>query len=91
LKASHDGKLTSDRESLRSGGSVCLGALSEGCALRAVRSVDVGGDCGPDSCLVAPARTPSRGSADEAESGEEVLNALHCEVERLYVAVTRVV
>jgi hypothetical protein len=26
---SDDGKLTSDRESLRCGGSVCLGALSE--------------------------------------------------------------
>ncbi len=35
------GKLTSDCEGLRSRSSVGLGALSEGCALRAVRSVDL--------------------------------------------------
>lgn len=35
------GKLTSDCEGLRSRSSVGLGSLSEGCALRAVRSVDL--------------------------------------------------
>jgi hypothetical protein len=35
-------RLTSDREGLRSRGSVCLGALSEGGLLGAVRSVDLG-------------------------------------------------
>jgi len=41
VKADLDGKLTSDGDGLRSRGSVCLGALSEGGGLWAVRSVDL--------------------------------------------------
>jgi hypothetical protein len=51
------------------------------------------GDGGPDSGFIAPARAPapSRGSANEADDGEERLNGLHCDDERLYSTVTRVV
>jgi hypothetical protein len=51
----------------------------------------ISSDGGPDGGLVAPARTPSRGSANEADDGEEGLNGLHFDAERLYSTVTRVV
>lgn len=73
-------RAVSDGQSLRGGGSVCLGALSEGGALRAVSGIHISGDSGIDSSLI-PAGSPSRGASDEeAESGE--LGSLH--VERLY-------
>lgn len=81
---------TGDGEGLRGSSSVCLGALSEGCGLRAESCVDISGYCGPDSGVVRPARAPCPSSGDEAEDGEDGLNGLHVDVERLYVAVTRV-
>jgi hypothetical protein len=52
----------------------------------------ISGYGGPDNCVVAVARYISGGgSADEAESGEEVLDVLHLEAERMYGSITRVV
>jgi len=52
----------------------------------------ISGYSGPDSCLIAVAWYVSgEGSADEAESGEEVLGVLHLEAERMYGTITRVV
>jgi hypothetical protein len=86
VDASHDGEMhTGDGEGFRGSSRVCLGALGEGCGLRAEGCVDISGYCGPDSVV-----RPCLSSGDEAEDGEDGLSSLHVGVERLYDAVTRV-
>lgn len=77
------------RETWRDGGNTLRDTWNGELLLR--KRTYISGDGGPDGCLVAPAWAPSRDSAYEAGDGEERLNGLHCDAERLYSTVTRVV
>jgi hypothetical protein len=73
-----DGARTvSDGQGLRCSGSVCLGALSEGGALRAVSGIHISSNSGPCGGIVPR----SLGTGKQADENER-LKSLH--VERLY-------